>query len=121
MTAHPLITFLAYGISQHMATTILEQRIWSFPEVTFEATPFETKTIPHLILCIAGFTFPDEQNVEEAVQKVWSEPNNVSRLTDILQQHNALYAGKDLRSAATDAISEMILSMTSSRLGTILH
>lgn len=111
VTAHPLVTFLAYGISQHTATTILDQRIWSFPEVTFEATPFETKTIPHLILCIAGFTSPDEQSVEEAVRKVWDEPSNTSRLADIFQQHDASYAGKDLRSATTDAISEVILSM----------
>lgn len=110
-TTHPLVTFLAYGISQHMATTILDQRIWSFPEVTFEATPFETKTIPHLILCIAGFMSPDEQNAEKAVKKVWNKPGNAFRLADILQQHDASFAGKGLWDAAVDAISEMILSM----------
>ena len=112
LTAQPLITFLAHRISQLTTDLILCQRVWSFPEVTFEAIPFETITIPKLILCIAGFTSPDESSVEEAILKVWDEEQTKSRLTDILQQHDPLFKGKSLRLAAKEAIEEMTETMT---------
>ncbi|KIM65558.1 hypothetical protein SCLCIDRAFT_22721 [Scleroderma citrinum Foug A] len=87
---HPLITFLASGISQTTTDRILEQRIWSLPEVTFEATPFKTDSIPSLILCIAGFTSPDIQDVEEAVMTTWNKTHTASRLAKLLLKYNPI-------------------------------
>ena len=87
---HPLITFLASGISQTTTDRILEQRIWSLPEVTFKATPFETNSIPSLILCIAGFTSPDIQDIEEAVTTAWNDTQTASCLAELLLKYDPI-------------------------------
>ena len=109
--SQPLITFSASGITQPTAEIILKQRVWSLPEVTFEATPFEMNSIPTLILCIAGFTSPDVHDVEEAVTKVWSDQQTTSRLASILQHYDPAHAKGYPRSTTKNAINDMIMSL----------
>lgn len=111
-TKNALITFLAHDISQLTTDVILNQKIWSFPEITFEAVPFETETIPSLIQCVAGFTSADENSARGTIAETWSEPTNKDRLITTLQQSDAEFAGKDLRPAAQEAIETMIKSLT---------
>lgn len=96
-TIHPLITFLIYDISQETATAILQQRVWSSPEVTFEAFPFDTDSIPSLTLCLNGFMTPDEKAARNAVLSAWSAAAPVTCMMDILQRYDPLYAGQARR------------------------
>lgn len=110
-TAHPLITFLAYGLSTAATEEILKQRIWSSSDITFEALPFEAESTPRLILCITGFTFPDKNAVELAVKTTWSAEANESRMVDTLQQHDESFEGEELKTSARSFIAEMINSV----------
>lgn len=111
-TKHPLITFLAHDISQLSSNVILKQKIWSFPEITFEAIPFETETIPSLIQCVAGFTSADENSARGTIAETWNDPINKDRLINTLQMFDIEFTGKNLRPAAQEAIETMISSLT---------
>ena len=110
-TIHPLITFLVYDITQETATAILQQRIWSSPEVTFEAFPFDTDTIPSLTLCLTGFTTPDEKAARNAVLSAWAAAATITRLIDILQKLDPVFEGPARRHDAREAAAAMVLSI----------
>lgn len=104
---HPLITFIAYGMSTALADVILKQRVWSSDDITFEALPFEPDLIPSLAICIAGFTSPDQKAAQIAIKAAWSTTTNQDRLVETLQQHDPLFEGEDGKTDARKAISEM--------------
>ena len=108
---HPLITFLVYDISQETAAAILHHRIWSSSEITFEAFPFDTDTIPSLTLCLMGFTSPDEKSVRNAVLGAWSMAAPMTRMIDILQRLDPIFEGPTRRYDAREAIAAMVLSI----------
>ena len=110
-TKHPLITFLARDISQHSTDAILKQRIWSFPEITFEAIPFEVEVIPHLIQCVTGFMSADENSARTTIEGTWRDPETRERLTATLQKFDKEFTGEDL-STAKSAIETMIDTLT---------
>ncbi|KIJ09506.1 hypothetical protein PAXINDRAFT_17403 [Paxillus involutus ATCC 200175] len=64
-------TFLAYCLSSEITNTIVNQRIWSSPTITFEARPFRVEDLPSLLLRLSSFTTTDETTVLEAVQRTW--------------------------------------------------
>ena len=82
--AAPPTTFLVYGASRLLRNTVVEQRIWSVPQVTFEAYPFESNVIPTLILCLAGFICPDDDTITNAVKTAWLQPLAITQLAEIL-------------------------------------
>ena len=108
---HPLITFLAHGMTTDFANMVLKQRIWSSSEITFEALPFEPDLIPSLTICIAGFTSPDEKAAQMAVHATWSSTANQAKLIETLQHHDPLFKGEDQKEEARRAIAEMTHSL----------
>ena len=110
-TIHPLITFLVHDVTQETTAAILQQRIWSSSEVTFEAFPFDTETIPSLTLCLNGFTSPDEKAVRNAVLGAWSAAAPITRMMDLLQKLDPAFEGLARRHDARESIAAMVLSV----------
>ena len=109
-TIHPLITFLVHDVTQETTAAILQQRVWSSSEVTFEAFPFDTETIPSLTLCLNGFTSPDETAVRNAVLGAWSAAAPITRMMDLLQKLDPAFEGLARRHDTREAIASMVLS-----------
>ena len=115
--AAPPTTFLVYGASRLLRNTVVDQRIWSVPQVTFEAYPFESNVIPTLILCLAGFICPDEDTIVNSVKSAWLQPLAVIQLAEILLsadpknfsgETGPLRAQNAIRSMANSARSELL-------------
>lgn len=113
----PPTTFLVYGASRLLRNTVVEQRIWSVPQVTFEAYPFESNVIPTLILCLAGFICPDDDTITNAVKTAWLQPLAITQLAEILLsadprsfsgEKGALRAQNAVKAMATSARSELL-------------
>ncbi|KAG1740689.1 hypothetical protein EDB19DRAFT_1908435 [Suillus lakei] len=65
---------------------IVNQRIWSSPDITFEALPFNCSQPPELLFCLSGFTTSDTDLVRKAVADVWSHDNHRHDIDDIFSQ-----------------------------------
>lgn len=82
---HPL-SFLIYNITEDTKTLILNQRIWSSPEITFAAHQFRVNTPPLLLFCLHGFSTTDIATVKTAVYEVWTEDITRWDICDILSE-----------------------------------
>lgn len=83
-----------------------------FPEITFEAIPFEAEVIPHLIQCIAGFTSADENSARATIEGTWKEPMTRNCFMDMLQKFDKEYAREDLLTKVQKAIKIMTQTLT---------
>ena len=114
--ASPPTAFLVYGVSQHLSDIILAQRIWSVPQVTFEAFPYECNVIPSIILCLAGFICPDETTVANSVTTAWLQSSPKEQMVDILLTYDPNFSGEGARLWAQNAIQSMAISACSEPL-----
>lgn len=114
--ASPPITFLVYGASQLLRKIVVEQRIWSVPQVTFEAYPFESNAIPTIILCLAGFICPDDDTVANSVKTAWLHPLPVTQLAEILLASDPTFSGEKAVLQAQSAVRDMANSARSEPL-----
>lgn len=112
----PPTTFLVYGASQLLRKIVVEQRIWSVPQVTFEAYPFESNVIPTIIICLAGFICPDDETVTDSVKAAWLQPLPKTQLADILLSVDPKFSGPEGPSRAQAAIQSMANSARSEPL-----
>lgn len=109
--ATPPTTFLVYGTSQLLCNTVVEQRIWSVPQVTFEAYPFKSNIIPTLVLCLAGFICPDNDTIVNSVRTAWLQPLPLAQLAEILLTADLKgFSGKMAALQAQTAIKNMASS-----------
>lgn len=114
--ATPPTTFLVYGASQLLRKIVVEQRVWSVPQVTFEAYPFESNVIPTIILCLAGFICPDDDTVTNSVKAAWLQPLPKAQLAEILVATDRSFSGADAITLARSAIQNMANSAQSELL-----
>lgn len=90
----PPTTFMVYGASKLLRDIVVDQRIWSVPQVTFEAYTFESNVIPSIVLCLAGFICPDENTVVDAVKTAWLQPLPKVQLVEILLTFDPSFRGE---------------------------
>ena len=67
------LSFLAYNITEEVQTLLLDQRIWSSPDITFEAHSFNVLSLPKLLLCLHGFSTQDPSVIRSVVYDTWAE------------------------------------------------
>ncbi|KAG2084188.1 hypothetical protein BD769DRAFT_1682261 [Suillus cothurnatus] len=77
------VGFLVHKIPEETKNLIVDQRIWSSNDITFEALPFNCTTPPELLFCLSGFTTADVGIVRNAVVDVWSNDENRPNIDDI--------------------------------------
>ena len=109
-------TFLVYEIPQQLSDTVLAQRVWSVPQITFEAYPFEPKVIPSIMLCLAGYIYPDDGTVVDSIKTTWSQPAAIETLVGILVARDPKFSGTSAHTQAETAIQDMIQSVRSELL-----
>lgn len=113
----PPSTFLVYGATQLLLRTVLDQRIWSVPQVSFETYPFESNVIPPIILCLAGYICPDDNTVVNTVKSAWLQPLAKTQLVEILLTFDSVsFSGAEAPKLAWAAIQKMIDSVRSELL-----
>ncbi|KAG1829530.1 hypothetical protein DFJ58DRAFT_825559 [Suillus subalutaceus] len=78
--------FLVHKISVETMNLILQQRIWSAADITFEAIPFNCIHPPELLFCLSGFTTLDSDTVLQTVIDVWSRDENRQCIDDVLSK-----------------------------------
>ncbi|KAG1726278.1 uncharacterized protein EDB91DRAFT_1086840 [Suillus paluster] len=76
------IGFLVHKISEEAKNLIIDQRIWSSTDITFEALPFNCATPPELLFCLSGFTTPDADIVRKTVIDIWAYDDNRCHIDD---------------------------------------
>ncbi|KAG1747277.1 hypothetical protein EDD22DRAFT_958249 [Suillus occidentalis] len=76
------VGFLVHRISEETKNLIVNQRIWSSTDITFEALPFNCITPPELLFCLSGFTTSDVDIVRKAVVDVWAHDENRHHIDD---------------------------------------
>ena len=109
-------SFLVYEIPQRLSDVVLAQRVWSVPQITFEAYPFEPKIIPSIMLCLAGYIYPDDTAVVESIKTAWSQPAAIETLAGILVARDPTFSGINAHTQAETAIRDMIHSVRSELL-----
>ncbi|KAG1819172.1 uncharacterized protein BJ212DRAFT_1479281 [Suillus subaureus] len=67
------LSFLVYNISDETKSLILNQHIWSSPEISFAAHLFRVNSPPLLLFCLHSFSTMDTATVKTTVHEVWSE------------------------------------------------
>lgn len=77
--------FLVFNIPTEVASMVLHQRIWSSPEITIEARPFLSHTLPTAFLCLNGFTTSDPNTVARAVRETWFSPETLGKIIETLE------------------------------------
>ncbi|KAG2108524.1 uncharacterized protein F5147DRAFT_652874 [Suillus discolor] len=82
------LSFLVYNISDETKSLILNQRVWSSPEISFAAHPFRVNSPPLLLLCLHGFSTTDTATVKTTVREVWSEDITKWDIGEILSESN---------------------------------
>ncbi|KAG2751352.1 hypothetical protein P692DRAFT_20727477 [Suillus brevipes Sb2] len=80
------IGFLVHKVPEETRNLIVNQRIWSSPDITFEALPFNCSQPPELLFCLSGFTTSDTDLVRKAVADVWSHEDHRHEIDDIFSQ-----------------------------------
>ncbi|KIK31852.1 hypothetical protein CY34DRAFT_19504 [Suillus luteus UH-Slu-Lm8-n1] len=80
------IGFLVHKVPEETRNLIVNQRIWSSPDITFEALPFNCSQPPELLFCLSGFTTSDTDLVRKAVTDVWAHDNHRHDIDDIFSQ-----------------------------------
>lgn len=78
------VGFLVHKISEEAKNLIVNQRIWSAANITFEALPFSCLNPPELLFCLSGFTTSDADIVRKAVVDVWEDDENRHHIEDTL-------------------------------------
>ena len=101
-------TFLVYGISEALASAVLTQCVWSVPQVTFEAYPFEPKVIPSIMLCLAGYICPDEDTVVDSVRAAWLQPETSAQLQSILMANDENFLDKTQALSAIQTMADSV-------------
>jgi len=109
-------TFLVYKTSLELCNAVLSQRVWSVPQVTFEAYPFESNIIPSIILCLAGYICPDEDTVVVSVSAAWVQSPALNELAEILMKYDPVFSGMGALLRARNAIQSMAASVRSEPL-----
>ncbi|KAG1871776.1 hypothetical protein DFJ58DRAFT_762353, partial [Suillus subalutaceus] len=71
--------FLVHKVSEETMNLILNQRIWSTMDITFEALPFNCAHPPELLFCLSGFTTLD-------ADAVWSQDEIRHQIEDCLSK-----------------------------------
>ncbi|KAI9434620.1 hypothetical protein H4582DRAFT_2080635 [Lactarius indigo] len=74
---HP-ITFLIHDIPKKDAEFLLERRVWSSKDITFEVAPVNVRR-PDFLFTIAGFTTSNPSHVGDNLIETWNDP--ISRAT----------------------------------------
>jgi hypothetical protein len=77
------IGFLVHRVLEEMRNLIVNQCIWSSPNITFEALPFNCSPPPELLFCLSGFTTSDTDLVRKAITDVWSHEDHRHEINDI--------------------------------------
>ncbi|KAG2741597.1 hypothetical protein P692DRAFT_20637543, partial [Suillus brevipes Sb2] len=81
---HLPIGFLVHKVSEETKNLILNQRIWSAADLTFEALPFSCNHPPELLFCLSGFTTLDAETILQTVKDTWSNEENSPRIEGFL-------------------------------------
>ncbi|KIK36154.1 hypothetical protein CY34DRAFT_780647 [Suillus luteus UH-Slu-Lm8-n1] len=76
--------FLVHKITEETKNLLLNKRIWSTADLTFEALPFSCTNPPELLFCLSGFTTLDTDTILQAVTNTWSIDENQSRIEGLL-------------------------------------
>ncbi|KAG2145576.1 hypothetical protein BD769DRAFT_1382492 [Suillus cothurnatus] len=76
------VGFLVHKISEEARNLIVNQRIWSSTNITFEALPFNCPSPPELLFCLSGFTTSDANIVRKAIIDVWAHDDNRHHIDD---------------------------------------
>ncbi|KAH0826584.1 hypothetical protein J3R83DRAFT_4942 [Lanmaoa asiatica] len=83
--------FLIHNIAEETRDTMLNQRIWSTANITFEARPLVERTLPSLLANLVGFTTNHTQPVREAVQETWRSLPIKYQIANILRENNPFF------------------------------
>ncbi|KAG2121776.1 hypothetical protein BD769DRAFT_1671176 [Suillus cothurnatus] len=78
--------FLVHSVSEETRNLIVNQRIWSSSDITFEALPFNCTQPPELLFCLSEFTTSDPELVRKTVTDVWSHDAHRHDIDDIFSQ-----------------------------------
>lgn len=76
------VSFLVHKIPEETKNLILNQRIWSTMDITFEALPFNCTHTPELLFCLNGFMTSDSETVRKSVVDVWSQDMHRHHIDD---------------------------------------
>ena len=69
---HP-ITFLIHNISKEDVETLLEWKVWSSKEITFQVAPINISR-PEFLFTLKGFTSPEVSDVAASLAEIWGDP-----------------------------------------------
>ncbi|KAG2742310.1 hypothetical protein P692DRAFT_20250481 [Suillus brevipes Sb2] len=72
--------FLVHNVSEETKTLLLNQRIWSTVDLTFEALSFNCAHPPELLFSLAGFTTLDLATISQAVTETWNQEETRYRI-----------------------------------------
>ncbi|KAG2131744.1 hypothetical protein DEU56DRAFT_914310 [Suillus clintonianus] len=78
--------FLVHKVSNETKNLILNQRIWSTTDLTFEALPFNCTHPPDLLFGLSGFTTLDTATILQAVTETWSHDENRYRIEELFSK-----------------------------------
>lgn len=78
--------FLVHKVTEETRNLILNQRIWSTTDLTFEALPFHCNHPPELLFCLSGFTTLDSETILQTVNDTWSREENRSHIEELFSK-----------------------------------
>ncbi|KAG1737362.1 hypothetical protein EDD22DRAFT_852182 [Suillus occidentalis] len=79
-------SFLVFDILMEVISMIIQQRVWSTPEITIEAHPFLSRDLPTSFMCLNGFTTSNPVIVANAVRDAWTAPETLGKIVEILEK-----------------------------------
>ncbi|KAG1822546.1 uncharacterized protein BJ212DRAFT_1476969 [Suillus subaureus] len=80
------LSFLVYNISDETKSLILNQHVWSSPEISFTAHLFRVNSPPLLLFCLHSFSTTDTATVKTTIHEVWSEDVTRWDICDIMSE-----------------------------------
>ena len=83
--------FLVHGVSEETREKILNQKIWSASQLTFEARPLVERTLPTLLAILVGFTTDRVNIIQEIVVDTWKDNEIKNYMGSILQEEDPFF------------------------------
>lgn len=75
---HPT-TFLIHNISKEDEETLLERKVWSSKEITFQVAPINIKQ-PEFLFTLSEFTSPEVKDVTASIRETWGDQVTTSMI-----------------------------------------
>lgn len=104
-------TFLIHHISEEIRDILVSQSIWSSAALTIEARPFVERSLPTLLLNLAGFTTDRPDIIHQVVQSTWAELEIRETILMVLSDKDPFFQWEDVRAQAPKYIDIFIDSV----------